>query len=401
MPDKRVLKVKDLPNQTMGDVFEEFYRLKRVIEENLENYEKNYVVMRLVTIIEQFFRCVVEIRLRDKPKYIPSKIEIDPHIIDNISDRLSQNTNKEIKNHMISLTYSFQNAEHISKAMQSIELHELGKSLKSGKVYEEFEKLFQLRHNLTHTVDTKSVSHDIIMNYYTMTEELMHATLDELDFPEFSFYLVQGDAFYVLKYGNAIVRDCYRKALEEFVEKVKKNPVDFDTHIEMAETYLALGDFTNMEKHASMILKAKPDDAEANYCKGIFLQESGCRDAAVSHFQKSIDSDPYHLGAHTRLATYFFQTGQTEKCMAYLDYAIQNVPDETILYLLKGKVLLQRLDYHGWADVCFRQADECALKFVERYGNDTNACKSLLHTLEKYGRVDIINECHKILNGIK
>ena len=401
MSDKRVLKVKDLPNQTMGDVFEEFYNRKHIIEENLENYEKNYAVMRLVTIIEQFFRCVVEIRLKDKPEYIPSKIEISPHIIDNISDKLSKNTNKEIKNHMISLTYSFQNTDHISKAMQSIKLHALANSLESGTVYEEFDKLFQLRHNLTHTVDTKSVPHDIIMNYYAMTEELMHTTLDELDVLEFSFYLVQGDAFYALKYDGAIVRGCYRKALEKFAEKVKKNPTDFDTHTEMAWTYLGLGDLANMEKHASMVLEAKPDDAEANYCKGTFLQESGYHDAAVSCFQKSIDGDPYNLGPHTRLTTYFFQTGQTEKCMACLDYAIQNVPDEAVLYLLKGKVLSERLDYPDWADVCFKQADECALKFVEKCSNDADACKSLLHTLKKYGRVDAINGCRKILNKTK
>ena len=401
MSDKRVLKVKDLPNQTMGDVFEEFYRLKRIIEENPETYEKNYAVMRLVTIIEQFFRCVVEIRLEDKPEYIPSKIEIDPHIIDKISDRFSKNTNKEIKNHMISLTYFFQNTDPISKAMQSIRLHKLAKSLESGKIYEEFDKLFQLRHNLTHTVDTKSVSHDIILNYYTMTEDLMHATLDELDFPEFSFYLVQGDAFNALEYDDTVVKDCYRKALEKFAKKIKKNPTDFNTHVEMAWAYLELGDLINMEKHASMVLKTKSDDAEANYCKGMFLRASGHHDVAVSHFQKSIESDPCHLGAYNRLITYFFHTGQIEKCMAYLDYAIQNVPDEITLYLLKGRVLLERLDYPDWADVCFKQADECALKFVEKHSHDANACKSLLRTLEKYGRADAVNGCHEILNGAK
>ena len=85
----------------------------------------------------------------------------------------------------------------------------------------------------------------------------------------------------------------------------------------------------------------------------------------------------------------------------YLDYAIQNMPDEAILYLLKGKVLSERLDYPDWADVCFKQVDKCALKFVEKCINDADACKSLLHTLGKYGRVDAINGCRKILNETK
>ena len=396
-----MLKVKDLPNQTMGDVFEEFYRLKRTIKENPETYEKNYAVMRLVTIIEQFFRCVVEIRLKDKPEYIPPKIEISPHIIDNISDRFSKNTNKEIKNHMISLTYSFQNTNYISKTMQSIKLRALAKSLESGKIYEEFDKLFQLRHNLTHTVDTKSVPHNIIMNYYTMTEELMRATLDELDVPEFSFYLVQGDAFYTLEYDDAVVKNCYCKALEKFIEKVKKDPVDFDTHIEMAWIYLRFRDLTNTKKHVNMVLKVKPDDAEANYCKGMFLRVSRRPATAVSYFQKSIESDPCRLDAYNRLATYFFHTGQIEKCMACLDYAIQNISDEITLYLFKGRMLSEQLNYPKWADTCFKQADECALKFVENHSNDANTCKSLLRTLEEYGRADTIKRCHKILNEAK
>ena len=228
MPAKRVLKTKDLPNQTMDDVFEEFYRLKDIIQESMKNHEKNHAIIRLVTIIEQFFRCVVEIRLEDMPEHIPPKMEIDPRIIDSISDKLFQNTSTGIKNHMISLTYSFQNTHSIHDVMNSLGLPTWHDDPKSAKEREKFEELFQSRHGLIHTVDRQSLSYDAIMNYHVMTEQLMHVVLDGLNSPEFSFYIVKGDAFYAMGY-NATTTNCYYKALKKFKEAVIQNPEDTAT----------------------------------------------------------------------------------------------------------------------------------------------------------------------------
>ena len=357
MQTKRVLKTKDLPNQTLDDVFEEFYRLKDIIQESMKSHEKNHAIIRLVTIIEQFFRCVVEIRLEDKSEHVPSKMEIDPRIIDNISDRLFQNTSTDIKNHMLSLTYSFQNTHSIYDTMGRLGLPTWSDDPKSAKERERFEELFQSRHGLIHTVDRQSLPYDVIMSYHVMTERLMRAVLDGLNSPALSFYIVKGDAFSALGY-NATATNCYYDALKKFKETVKQNPRDVATCVQMALTYLEFGDLTNMEKYASMVLKDKPDDDDANYCKGIFLQKSGHIDAAAGHFKKCIDSNPYHLNAHYLLIYYFFSISKIEKCMASLDYAIQHIPDDAILYLLKGKVLYSWLNNPVWADICFKQADE-------------------------------------------
>ena len=137
-----------------------------------------------------------------------------------------------------------------------------------------------------------------------MTEKLMRVVLDGLNSPEFLFYIVRGDAFSALGY-HTVATNCYYDALKKFREKVKQNPRDTATCVQMALTYLELGDLTNMERYADMVLKAEPDDDDANYCKGIFLQKSGRLDAAASHFKKCIDSNPYHLDAHYLLIYYF------------------------------------------------------------------------------------------------
>ena len=151
-------------------MFEEFYRLKDIIQESMKSHEKNHAIIRLVTIIEQFFRCVVEIRLEDKSEHVPSKMEIDPRIIDNISDRLFQNTSTDIKNHMLSLTYSFQNTHSIYNTMGRLGLPTWSDDPKSAKERERFEELFQSRHGLIHTVDRQSLSYDVIVSYHVMTE---------------------------------------------------------------------------------------------------------------------------------------------------------------------------------------------------------------------------------------
>ena len=229
MQAKRILKAKDLPNQTMDDVFEEFYRLKGIIQDNMKSHEKNHVIIRLVTIIEQFFRCVVEIRLEDRPEHIPYKMEIDPRIIDNISDRLFQNTSTDIKNHMLSLTYSFQNTRSIHDAMNSLGLPTWSDDPKSANEREKFEDMFQSRHGLIHTVDRQSSSYDVLVNYHAMTEKLMRVVLDGLNSPEFSFYIIKGDAFNALGY-NATATNCYYKALKKNLKKQSNRILEMLLH---------------------------------------------------------------------------------------------------------------------------------------------------------------------------
>ena len=48
-----------LEKQGMDDVFVEFYRLDEILE-NKDQHTQNYIAIRLVTVIEQFFRKIVE-----------------------------------------------------------------------------------------------------------------------------------------------------------------------------------------------------------------------------------------------------------------------------------------------------------------------------------------------------
>ena len=66
-----------LEKQEMDDVFVEFYRLDEILE-NKDQHIQNYIVIRLVTVIEQFFRKIVEEQIKSGNTHnIPSQITLN------------------------------------------------------------------------------------------------------------------------------------------------------------------------------------------------------------------------------------------------------------------------------------------------------------------------------------
>ena len=73
----RLLKSKTLSNYDMGVVFKEFYNLEELINKSQTMAERNYITVRLVTVIEQFFQKVMEFLLKRYPDRCPQKVTVD------------------------------------------------------------------------------------------------------------------------------------------------------------------------------------------------------------------------------------------------------------------------------------------------------------------------------------
>ena len=87
-----------LRKQEMDDVFTEFYRLDEILGKD-DQHTKNYIVIRLVTIIEQFFRKIIEKQIENNKSKTPREITINTDYLRDI-----QSTSKE---RLISSSYSF------------------------------------------------------------------------------------------------------------------------------------------------------------------------------------------------------------------------------------------------------------------------------------------------------
>ena len=68
----------ELLKQEMTDVVVEFYDLNTILE-STDRHIHNYVIIRLVTIIEQFFRKIIELKIKndDSANYFPTQVTLD------------------------------------------------------------------------------------------------------------------------------------------------------------------------------------------------------------------------------------------------------------------------------------------------------------------------------------
>ena len=130
-----------LKKQEMDDVFVEFYRLDEILE-NKDQHIQNYIVIRLVTVIEQFFRKIVEEQIKSGNIHnIPSQITL------NTSDFM--HVPQIYKERLISSSYSFQSIDAISDAMKH---YNVKNPFLDEQISKLFKALFALRHDTVHTV---------------------------------------------------------------------------------------------------------------------------------------------------------------------------------------------------------------------------------------------------------
>ena len=177
----------------MYDVFENFYQLDYDMGRNTSDSENNYSTIRLVTIMEQFCRCIVEIQLEKQKKLVPQKIEIDPRLLDDLLENALSGAAGDVKNAIVSMAYSFQNVHAICIEMETFGLLKKHSSLE--KKILKLEPLFQERHALVHTVESPMLDSTQIASYRNQIEDVIHEILDKLDMPMYDFDILKGHAF--------------------------------------------------------------------------------------------------------------------------------------------------------------------------------------------------------------
>ena len=160
---KRIVRGRQLTNQSLYEVIEDFYRLSDGINEEQSESTNNYSIIRLVTIMEQFCRCVIEERFENHAELIPQKIEIEHDLLDDLLETVLPTADGGVKNAIISMSYSFQNVHTICEEMQNFGLLDRQNELR-GKIMK-LEPLFQIRHVLVHTVEPWPVSTGTIASY--------------------------------------------------------------------------------------------------------------------------------------------------------------------------------------------------------------------------------------------
>ena len=175
MADKKQLKIKDFPDQDLKDIAREFGIIQQITKNEMRQIESNYCIIRLVTILEQFFRHVVERGLGNGWIKPPKTVEIDSYTFENMAELLEAGSRKYDKNYVMSFSYSFQNTNAINEIMRELEMPNELRNKVSG-----LEGLFRQRHEIVHTVEQIYVDPADIMAYCNDAEFLMVMVLTKL-----------------------------------------------------------------------------------------------------------------------------------------------------------------------------------------------------------------------------
>ena len=407
MSNRRRLREKELVNQDIEDIFEEFYHLQYLIGRKTEQDDINYDIIRLVTILEQFFRFVVECGLEKDPDKTPTVIEMNPRMIDSVNEGLAYIPEKYIRNYVVSLSYSFQNQQEIISMMDSFGM--LNKQNNIREMIGDLEDLFQLRHKVVHTVERQSVSLEQVKQHHECAEALMHKILDELKPPEISFYYQKTNA--LSNFGlredrkknfeagkryreEAIVYG--RKAVEYLEERIRGDAHDADAYSQLLELYIGFVDLPNAQKCCKAILDIDSDEPWANYYMGLTLRKENPI-KAIERFKKVIKKEPDTLEFHVQLIGMLTSQGQYIECLSCIDEAIEHLPHEPFFHMAKGTTF-RFLNMPKCAEMYYKNADKHAIDYVRTFPEDVGGHKDILNDLQEFGRDDAIAECRRIMD---
>ena len=371
----------DLPVQDLRDVLGEFYRYDRIVTKDMSGEEEICTITRLVTIIEQFFRGVMCVAF-DNGRVTR------PHIKQYANDRIRKKqselllpTTDMTKSYLASMSYSFQQIGVIEKEMKN-----LGISYCDMWDEKYVKELFALRHNITHTVAAYPPHYEDIRKYYAVAETMFHMVLDSLNIPKWSFYRLKGYALMFLEDFKRAT-ECHELALDYL-----KQFGTADAYAEMASACLDIDSIRYAKRFVARALEIDANNADANYCKGMVLQNEDDPKGADRFFQKVIKTDPNYVEAYIEHAKYLRTTGRVEECAMVLDEAIKHMPSIPEFYFERGIALREsgRLPY---ASKDSAKGDNLIINFVKLHRNNTSMYDSMMDVLQEYNRRDALREC--------
>ena len=365
----RYLRSKSIPEQYIWDVFDEFYRLDSIINDGNE-YQRNYVVTRLVTIIEQFFRIIVEDRLHDRQGKTPEPITLDPAIIDEIATIHAKDEREITRDLVISINYKFQNGDQIKKTMK-----DYGLKIFQGDVKKiDYDELFDLRHMIIHSFEQPPSK---IRKYYELTEKLFRHVLGLINIKHPSFYLLKIEALANLGcYEKAV--ECFKEYEQHFSEPTGKSPKNALTYYDRAVALHCLGEYKKAVSNFDRVIDLTQNDRTlysyigmrlrkskkggdrlqglAEYDKGIALLEIHDYNTAIKCFDRILKTDLSDIDTHVAKGESLLKLGnvaEARECLWNAIWISDSIDAQT--YYRIAKLLLDMDDIDESAK-CFTKA---------------------------------------------
>ena len=322
---KHQLKAKRLPNYGMKSVFGELYLIEDMIKSGKYMEQINYITIRLVTIIEQFFRKVIEFLLRRHPEKRPQSVTLDTRLINNIIRADFNQKRRHAMDVIISHTFSFQNTKDIADAMNTYgkiqifsgDSKQFSHNSKTGLIRRDYNTLFEARHDVVHSIVRQP--HLNVKRYYDMTEKLLNHTLEKVEY--YGFHHEHDQALLELRSDKADVY--YRIA-----KKLYDNILDEDR---TANNLFKHGKYKEAIGHYDRVLYLEPDDFSSHYGKVCSLH-------LLERHHEAIDCCDMYLKLDNDRGVCFYmglslqQLGEHDAIRCFME-AVEHESDKTRTYI--------------------------------------------------------------------
>ena len=338
-------------------IFDEYYSLLDLVENfkgeskkrSLQDEEvllhiHNYIIIRLVTILEQFFWGITKIMI-DGSQSLRLKIEKEDITV-KFKDLVSYGDGKITLGDIYATAYSFQKFQCIREIM-----NKFVEPIKEIKNYEKYiiteskntksntnnpresylqkvkiENLFSIRHDLVHTLEHKKFE---IYDLYWAIEEILIITQTMVR--NKTKIVKHGDYDFKL---DGITQAYVSKGLFYFIienydlsKKCFENATKMDSSL---RTYLQIGFvlYVNEENKEAITwldkaLEIDGENVEALYYKGITLTDLGRYKEAISVLDKALEIDGEDVVVISGKAAVYAMMKEFEEAIVWFDKALE------------------------------------------------------------------------------
>ena len=384
----RTVKGLSLPKQDIDDVLVALYRLELTMSNRKKGDQTEHVMIKLVTIVEQFFRCIVQFQLEDNPNKGQKEITLNPLMIDEIIDIVSKRIRRVTAKFIVSLSHSFQNPNTIENTMNGY-----GINIFSGKNClnkEKYEELFKLRHEFVHTINPPSKPHLEIMEYYKMTEELIQHVLDKYKGTKRSFDMLKGKALRTIG-GRDKAKKCFEAALKRCEMTAAQRPNYAGTYSDKGDVLLELERYDEALECYDKVVELNTDNAWVHYRRWMALFELERYDEALECIDKVIKMEPNAADMHSSKGATLLGLKRCNDALEYVDKAISKNPYAANLYFGKG-TMLANLKKYDEALECYDKVIELDPHVVPGYYGKWNMLSNLNRHAEALEYIDKVIE---------
>jgi tetratricopeptide (TPR) repeat protein len=134
-------------------------------------------------------------------------------------------------------------------------------------------------------------------------------------------------------------------AVELISRSVALSPNARVYHVNLAEAYLAMGEFDCAAASCRAALQLSPDYPEALCGLGLALQGMGQRDEAVAQFRHALKLNPRLASAHAHLGLIQMREGQHSDALCCLKRAVQLEPGNATFHELLAELHTEREEF--------------------------------------------------------